>query len=211
MFPHALGEPYQIQLCATHLIYSSNWNGLPYSIGFIWPKSDHCLALLLRKGALQMLLSGFFPLGGGGGFPPITLSFFWQSDLPWKDWEIPPKNRHFWSKNSNFVITLVTQKLLPFMQGFDKTEAIFSNDYEYQKPGLHKLWYPGIRDTRTWSKFGAHGEHGDVFLFSNLGALWFSENLIRYSLHVCSREVKNNLFSFNHSYILHFSWRFYKF
>ena len=29
--------------------------------------------------------------------------------------------------------------------------------------GLHKLWYPGIRDTSTWSKFGAHGEHGDVF------------------------------------------------
>ena len=42
--------------------------------------------------------------------------------------------------------------------------------------GLHKLRYPGIRDTSTWSKFGAHGEHGDVFLFSNLGALWFSEN-----------------------------------
>ena len=37
--------------------------------------------------------------------------------------------------------------------------------------GLHKLWYPCIRDTSTWSKFGAHGEHGDVFLFSNLGAL----------------------------------------
>ena len=37
--------------------------------------------------------------------------------------------------------------------------------------GLHKLWYPGIRDTSTRSKFGAHGEHGDVFLFSNLGAL----------------------------------------
>ena len=37
--------------------------------------------------------------------------------------------------------------------------------------GLHKLWYPGIRDTSTWSKFGGHGEHGDVFLFSNLGAL----------------------------------------
>ena len=51
--------------------------------------------------------------------------------------------------------------------------------------GLHKLWYPCIRDTSTWSKFGAHGEHGDVFLFSNLGAPWFSENLIRYSLHVC--------------------------
>ena len=39
------------------------------------------------------------------------------------------------------------------------------------QPGLHKLWYPGIRDRSTWSKFGAHGEHGDVFLFSNLGAL----------------------------------------
>ena len=39
------------------------------------------------------------------------------------------------------------------------------------KTGLHKLWYPGIQDTSTWSKFGAHGEHGDVFLFSNLGAL----------------------------------------
>ena len=37
--------------------------------------------------------------------------------------------------------------------------------------GLHKLWYPGLRDMSTWSKFGAHGEHGDVFLFSNLGAL----------------------------------------
>ena len=78
-------------------------------------------------------------------------------------------------------------------------------------PGLHKLWYLGIRDTSTWSKFGAHGEHGDVFLFSNLGALWFSENLIRYSLHVCLREVKNNLFSFKHSYLRHFSWRFLKF
>ena len=63
--------------------------------------------------------------------------------------------------------------------------------------GLHKLWYPGIRDTSTWSKFGAHGEHGDVFLFSNLGALWFSENLIRYSLHVRLREVKNDFFLSN--------------
>ena len=39
------------------------------------------------------------------------------------------------------------------------------------RAGLHKLWYPGIRDMSTWSKFGAHGENGDVFLFSNLGAL----------------------------------------
>ena len=41
----------------------------------------------------------------------------------------------------------------------------------FLRSGLHKLWYPGIRDTSTWSKFRAHGEHGDVFLFSNLGAL----------------------------------------
>ena len=40
-----------------------------------------------------------------------------------------------------------------------------------EETGLHKLWYPGIRDMSTWGKFGAHGEHGDVFLFSNLGAL----------------------------------------
>ena len=85
-----------------------------------------------------------------------------------------------------------------------------SSQFTLVKPasGLHKLWYPSIRDTSTWGKFGAHGEHGDVFLFSNLGALWFSENLIRYSLHVCLREVKNNLFSFKHSYLRHFSWRF---
>ena len=38
-------------------------------------------------------------------------------------------------------------------------------------PGLHKLCYPTILDRSTWSKFGAHGEHGDVFLVSNLGAL----------------------------------------
>ena len=37
--------------------------------------------------------------------------------------------------------------------------------------GLHKLWYPVVRDMSTLSKFGAHGEHGDVFLFSNSGAL----------------------------------------
>ena len=43
--------------------------------------------------------------------------------------------------------------------------------YSVYFAGLHKLWYPGIRDRSTWGKFGAHGEHGDVFLFSNLGAL----------------------------------------
>ena len=61
------------------------------------------------------------------------------------------------------------------------------------------------------SGMGARGEHGDVFLFSNIGALWFSEYLIKYSLHVCLREGKNNLFSFKHSYLWHFSRRFSKF
>merc|ERR1712013_103211 len=28
------------------------------------------------------------------------------------------------------------------------------------KAGLHKLWYPVVWDMSTWSKFGAHGEHG---------------------------------------------------
>ena len=37
--------------------------------------------------------------------------------------------------------------------------------------GLHNSFHPTIRDGSTWSKFGAHGEHGDVFLFSNLHLL----------------------------------------
>ena len=43
-------------------------------------------------------------------------------------------------------------------------------DNRWDLSGLHKLCYP-IRDRSTWSKFGAQGEHGDVFLFSNFGAL----------------------------------------
>ena len=54
-----------------------------------------------------------------------------------------------------------------FLSVFDCLPVYF----RYLLAGLHKLWYPSIRDTSTWSKFEAHGEHGDVFLFSNLGAL----------------------------------------
>ena len=32
-----------------------------------------------------------------------------------------------------------------------------------QQSGLHHLFHPTIRDGSTWSKFGARGEHGDVF------------------------------------------------
>ena len=38
-------------------------------------------------------------------------------------------------------------------------------------PRLHNSFHPIIRGGSTWSKFGARGEHEDVFLFSNLGAL----------------------------------------
>ena len=34
---------------------------------------------------------------------------------------------------------------------------------EFQFPGLHNLFHPTLRDGSTWSKFGVHGEHGDVF------------------------------------------------
>ena len=48
-----------------------------------------------------------------------------------------------------------------------------SNIYNGKAPqaGLHKLCHPTIRDGSMWSKFVARGEHGDVFLFSNLDAL----------------------------------------
>ena len=49
--------------------------------------------------------------------------------------------------------------------------SIYINVYIYICTGLHNLCHPTIRDGSTWSKFGAHGEHGDVFLFSNLGGL----------------------------------------
>ena len=76
--------------------------------------------------------------------------------------------------------------------------------------GLHKLWYPGIRDRSTWGKFGAHGEHGDVFLFSNLGALGFSENhaLVLWSIAYLFMGSQEQFFSFRHTYLRHFSCRF---
>ena len=60
---------------------------------------------------------------------------------------------------------------LPPLWSHRLKDNCFFNIAFYNTAGLHKLWYPGIRDMSTWSKFGAHGEYGDVFLFSNLGAL----------------------------------------
>ena len=77
----------------------------------------------------------------------------------------------FWSTdNSNlvFVRACANFSIHPFLCSIILVHVFIS---DHPVAGLHKLWYPGIRDTSTWSKFGAHGEHGDVFLFSNLGAL----------------------------------------
>ena len=56
-----------------------------------------------------------------------------------------------------------------------ETKVILAWDVALQldrlSTGLHNSFHPTIRDGSTWSKFGARGEHGDVFLFSNLGAL----------------------------------------
>ena len=65
-------------------------------------------------------------------------------------------------------------KIIPELMVHTPTIATWVSIEDRNLPsvsGLHKLWYPGIWDMSTWSKFGAHGEHGDVFLFSNLGAL----------------------------------------
>ena len=40
------------------------------------------------------------------------------------------------------------------------------NRQSCHSPGVHKSFHPTIRDGSTWSKFGARGEDGDVFLFS---------------------------------------------
>ena len=53
----------------------------------------------------------------------------------------------------------------------DILPALISETSPGATAGLHKSFHPTSRAGSTWSKFGARGEHGDVFLFSNLGAL----------------------------------------
>ena len=82
--------------------------------------------------------------------------------------------------DDHYITIWSVDKILHLAHGFQ--DKFFFEHITHQKEngllylaslftGLHKLWYPGIRDRSTWGKFGAHGEHGDVFLFSNLGAL----------------------------------------
>ena len=79
-----------------------------------------------------------------------------------------------YAPESNLIPTFV---IVPF---FKKIVFVFLNHAPETylivtivivQPGLHNLCHPTIRDGSRWSKFGACGEHGDVFLFSNLGAL----------------------------------------
>ena len=75
--------------------------------------------------------------------------------------------------------------------------------------GLHKLCHPTSRDGSTWSNVRSTWRTGRCFPVLQLRcALILREPCSgswRYSLHVCLREVKNNLFSFKHSYLRHFS------
>ena len=67
------------------------------------------------KGSFQKLLNGFFPLRGGGGYPPFPLRVFGQYDFPLRGGRggVPPnccclkmllKSRHFRSKNTIFCL-----------------------------------------------------------------------------------------------------------
>ena len=61
------------------------------------------------------------------------------------------------------TIAMMMPTMMPAVTVMIKLVCLFT--------GLHNLCHPTIRDGSMWSKFGARGEHGDVFLFSNLGAL----------------------------------------
>ena len=52
------------------------------------------------------------------------------------------------------------------------TYYLISKVIEYTISGLHNLFHPTIRDGSMWSKFGARGEHRDVFLFSFFSCLF---------------------------------------
>ena len=115
---------------------------------------------------------------------------FWQSEFYSQSWTL-----NFCAEQRNWIShsPFLSRPLHLISIFFDQMPVKMFSLFQSISQGC-MLWYPSIQDTSTWSKFGAHGEHGYVFLFSNLGALWFSEDLIRYSLHICLREVKNNLF-----------------
>ena len=55
--------------------------------------------LYLHKGTRQKLLSGFFPLRGGG-YPAFPLSFFEHIDFPFRGGGVPPLSvKGFWQND----------------------------------------------------------------------------------------------------------------
>ena len=64
----------------------------------------------------------------------------------------------------------ILAKIITFI-GLGPLRKLLQERQQCMQAGLHNSFHPTIRDGSTWSKFGAHGEYGDVFLLSNLGAL----------------------------------------
>ena len=134
-------------------------------------------------------------------------------------WKISFLNRCFLQNQflTNFEEVIAKNRVSSFSTFWNNCPYIRSTKYDFgsknnlkvvvwlsscPSPGLHNSFHPTIRDGSTWRTWRCF----PILLLT--GALWFSENFIRYSLHVCLREVKNNFFSFKHSYLRHFSWRF---
>ena len=69
-----------------------------------------------------------------------------------------------YAPESNLIPTFV---IVPFFNKFvflnHAPETYLIVTIVIVQPGLHNLCHPTIRDGSTWSKFGARGQHGDVF------------------------------------------------
>ena len=59
----------------------------------------------------------------------------------------------------------------PFQFNIGRQEVVNHYHHHCHQPDINCAILPSGMGARTWSKLGARGEHGDVFLFSNLGAL----------------------------------------
>ena len=69
-----------------------------------------------------------------------------------------------YAPESNLIPTFV---IVPFFNKFvflnHAPETYLIVTIVIVQPGLHNLCHPTIRDGSTWNKFGARGQHGDVF------------------------------------------------
>ena len=86
------------------------------------------------------------------------------------DWNfngrIIPSSHNCWlrefSWNGEGSIKLLPQGNILAVETFGAKSFFQFYEYACLNAGLHKLWYPSIRDTSTWSKFGAH-ENMEMF------------------------------------------------